>query len=290
MPRLTQAERTANDIPLSQLVSAMASARKDIQTKIRKAIKNGKTDLKYWEERLKEISLVYNEILRIEQNYLTKQIPFQFNKASDIVKLFMESKGFRRQTIRNLFVVNALQAIIQNTMTYYRRAARAGEAEVRQLFILTQQRLVSEKAINQALSSGLIAENTVQAAARKVEATLYEKLAEDGRVMTTNLETGKTRSFTPDYYAELTARTRTREAQSLGTVNTVLEFGQDLVKVSDHNTLTPECKVHENKIYSITGTTPGYEKYTKENQVGYHPNCWHVITPYISREDLQEAV
>ena len=286
MPTLSIAEKEAEEIPLTQLLQSMGQAKRRIQGIIKKAIESGSTSREYYEARLREIDRIYKQLTEIQKAYLDKNIPGQFRKASRLTKDFLESLGLS-ESIKPLFALPALQAIIQNTMLYVNAAVENGKKEVAQLFVLTQQSAISELAVNQAITEGVIAQNTVQAAAKSLEKKLTDKLLKNGRILTTNRITGKTRSFTPEYYAEMTARTRAREAQSLGTINTVLEFGQDLVKVSDHNTLTPECKIHEGKIYSITGKTPGYEKYEGENVVPYHPNCLHVITPHIPRRATQ---
>lgn len=279
---LTPAEQTANDIPLVQLLQSLKSAKIAIQKRIKKAIDSGSTQTKYYQDRLKEISKIYDEMLLIYQSYLDKQIPKQFTRAAKLAEEFLKNKNLTRSS-RQLFQLPAIQAIIQNTMAYVSNGIENGKKDIAQLFILTQQRLIQEESINQALAEGMISQNTVQASATALEKKLKAQLVTNGRVITTNRITGKKRSFTPEYYAELTARTRTREAQSLGVVNTVLQYDQDLVKVSDHNTLTPLCKIHEGKIYSITGRTPGYEKYEGPNVVPFHVNCWHVISPHIPR-------
>lgn len=77
-------------------------------------------------------------------------------------------------------------------------------------------------------------------------------------------------------YTEMVARTGTREAMSAATKNRLLEAGQDLVTISDHNTQTEICQEYEGKTFSLTGATPDYDVLDQEPP--FHPNCQHVLT------------
>lgn len=289
MTALTKAEREFNDIPLRLLIAAMRSVKERIQLKIVQAIADGKPVSSYWVRRSAEIKRLYDEMLEIEQEYLDKNIPAEFKEGQKVARKILTDARIERKA-RSLFQAAALDAIIADAMELFRTAVEGGLSQVRQLFRATQQRLISELQINQAVAEGLIENNTVTGVKSNLEKALYQKLAIDGKVVTTNTRTGGQRSFDPEYYAEMVARSRTREAQAMGVVSTCLEYGQDLVKVSDHNTTTPICKPHEGKVYSISGSTPGYEKYEGENRVGFHPNCIHVITPYIDRTGLTPSL
>jgi len=284
LSRLPKSEQEFNDIPLRLLIASMRSARESIQLKIAEAIANGKLVSSYWALREREISKVYEEMLAYERAYLDKNIPKEFMAARKLAKQYLEKFGLKSRSTRSLLPINALQVVIEDAMALFQTAVDNGKSQVRQLFRATQQRLISELQINNAIASGLIETNTVTGVKSNIEKVLYQKLVTDGHVITTNVRTGGQRSFTPEYYAEMVARTRTREAQSMGVVNMTLEYGQDLVKVSSHNTLTPICKPHEGKVYSISGSTPGYEKYEGDNRVGYHPNSASADTEILTHK------
>lgn len=80
-----------------------------------------------------------------------------------------------------------------------------------------------------------------------------------------------------DVYAEMAARTTTREAVTVGTLNRCLDLGQDLVTISEHANACPICVPYEGRTYSITGQTPGYPRL--EVRTPFHPRCRHVTTP-----------
>jgi hypothetical protein len=80
-----------------------------------------------------------------------------------------------------------------------------------------------------------------------------------------------------DVYAEMAARTTTREAVTVGTTNRLLELGRDLVEISKHFGSCAICLPFEGRIFSLTGQTPGYP--VAEVLPPYHPFCRHVATP-----------
>lgn len=82
-----------------------------------------------------------------------------------------------------------------------------------------------------------------------------------------------------DTYAEMVARTTTREAMSAGTRGRMTETDQDLVTISAHGTEDDLCAEHEGVTYSITGRTAGYPVMTDDDWPPYHPRCLHVATP-----------
>ena len=87
-------------------------------------------------------------------------------------------------------------------------------------------------------------------------------------------------------YAELVARTKTREAVTRGSINRYIEAGQDLVIITNHGTDCEVCKFFEGKVFSISGTHPKYPPIDQLLNGGppFHPNCLHNIAPFV--EDL----
>lgn len=87
-----------------------------------------------------------------------------------------------------------------------------------------------------------------------------------------------------DAYAATVARSTTREATNTAMRNHMQLLGYDLVKMSSHATTCPVCAVLQGRVYSITGRTPGYPVLTRAfgSHANIHPNCRHVITPYIA--------
>lgn len=87
------------------------------------------------------------------------------------------------------------------------------------------------------------------------------------------------KSWQPQAYAQLVARTTTREARTQGFIARAKEEGLDLVTVSEHEggDIDPICVPYEGETFSLTGATPGYP--VLDEAPPFHPNCRHVLTP-----------
>ena len=87
-----------------------------------------------------------------------------------------------------------------------------------------------------------------------------------------------------DRYAEMVARTTTREATTQGTVNRLREHGIQLAQVSAHHA-ADFCIYYENVIVSI-GPEP-HPVYPPISAINggppFHPRCVHVLTPFVER-------
>jgi hypothetical protein len=78
-------------------------------------------------------------------------------------------------------------------------------------------------------------------------------------------------------YAAMVTRTTTREASSVGMKNRMLEYGFDLVKISEHLHSCPICLPYQGKTFSLTGHDEHYPHL--DRLPPFHPNCRHVLLP-----------
>jgi SPP1 gp7 family putative phage head morphogenesis protein len=92
------------------------------------------------------------------------------------------------------------------------------------------------------------------------------------------------RNYRPDKYAELLARTRTREASSQGTINTALRYGVDLVQWDAHAEVCEYCQQFSGRVYSISGADDSFPQLNEKPPL--HPNCRCVLMP-ITRTNLE---
>ena len=87
-----------------------------------------------------------------------------------------------------------------------------------------------------------------------------------------------------DRYAEMVARTTTREAMTEGTIQRLREHGMQLAQVSAHHA-ADFCIYYENVIVSI-GPEP-HPLYPPISAINggppFHPRCVHVLTPFVER-------
>ncbi len=90
-----------------------------------------------------------------------------------------------------------------------------------------------------------------------------------------------------DTYADMVARTTTREAASVAVLNQCEAFGVDLVKVTEHSPTCHLCAPIQGKVFSRSGKDGGYPELSSRVTPPIHPNCRHVLAPYIRELDQQ---
>lgn len=79
-------------------------------------------------------------------------------------------------------------------------------------------------------------------------------------------------------YAEMLARTTSREAQSHATANRCLQNDYDLVYIPEHaGGDDAACTDYVGQVWSLSGDTPGYDQLPEYPP--FHPNCRHVLAP-----------
>lgn len=127
------------------------------------------------------------------------------------------------------------------------------------------------------------------ATVKETKRILIDKLTSHG---ITGIRDKRGRLIRLDAYAELVARSTTREASNLGTLEQLQKNGYDLVKMSSHSSPCPICAPLEGRVYSISGSDNRYPRLDiayGEGHANIHPNCKHVLTPYIEKFDDNTA-
>lgn len=117
---------------------------------------------------------------------------------------------------------------------------------------------------------------------KQTKAKLIERLTDKG---ITTVKAG--RNIKLDAYAEMVARTTTREATNRGTIDEIQNEGRDLVQITTTGTSCPICLVYEGRVYSISGKDKRYpplkEAFGEFSTI--HPNCNHNVVPYFEEFD-----
>lgn len=121
-----------------------------------------------------------------------------------------------------------------------------------------------------------LAEGKLTAETRKmITAQMVQRLQESG-IGAIKDKLG--REWTFERYSSMLVRTQAVEARNSGLANKMVQYGYDLVQVSNHGTKHAACRKWEGKILSITGKTPGYPTLATAKSEGlFHPNCKHAI-------------
>jgi len=96
------------------------------------------------------------------------------------------------------------------------------------------------------------------------------------------------RQWRLDAYADMAVRASDREVANTALINQNREFGNDLVQFSEHTNPCEICAPLEGRVYSISGESEDYPALDVAFSEGYaniHPNCKHVLAPYVPALD-----
>lgn len=177
-------------------------------------------------------------------------------KEADILK---ELSKTHRKTI-NVFIRNKLGEL--NDVCY---------------FVGRQIKDVIKEATDEAIGLKLGTNETL----KECKKNILKKFSERG---ITAIKTKNGRQIRLDAYAEMVARSTTREVTNTATILQVQELGYDLVKISEHPGACPICQKYQGRVYSISGKDLRFPKLDIAFSSGYaniHPNCRHTLEPYI---------
>lgn len=135
----------------------------------------------------------------------------------------------------------------------------------------TQQQLLQDREISLRIAEGFAGGETRRTVSDAILGDLRQKMQDEKFIVING------RNFQPDYYAELVARTRTREATTQGTINTSLRYGLDLVSWDVHEAACEYCQQFEGRVFSISGNDPDFPALTIKPPV--HPHCECNLSP-----------
>lgn len=266
---MSRAEKRAERIGLTELLRAIRAAQREVSTRVIKTVNSGSTSERFYGGQLNQIETLYRAIRSIWSTYIADEIPAQFSRYINVVSDQLKAAGKASLIAPRVHVVNQM---VLDSVARMNLGTSNGLDNVKTLFRNTQQAITTDLEINRRLAEGMIESASPDNLKKVVKSQLYESLS-GGNIIEIN-----GRKYKADYYAELVARTRTREAQTQATINTILSFGEHLVRVSDHNTETKLCQEFEGHVYSLTGEG-GYP--LLGDYPPFHPNCLHVLTPYV---------
>lgn len=94
------------------------------------------------------------------------------------------------------------------------------------------------------------------------------------------------RRWSLDAYTQMVSRTVLRETEATALITGLTDNGHDLVYVPPHAPTCRLCVQVQDRVYSITGLTPGYPQLPHWPP---HPNCRHPVQPYFPEADSNTA-
>jgi hypothetical protein len=167
----------------------------------------------------------------------------------------------------------AIEALVDDVSIQLLSSNTTIKAGISRLIRETQQKVLEDTEISKTIAAGITEGATREEVSNKLLTSFQNEIGQGNFIKVGS------KQYDPADYAELVARTRTREATTLGTINTALQYGVDLVQVSEHEDIDgiDICNEFEGKIFSLSGTSKIYPELTQRPP--FHPNCRHVLTP-----------
>ena len=228
-------------------------------------------------EILKQINQTVTALDAAAAQVAAGTVPAAYEYGADLAVEALKNQGAEvlKLNLGNKLHTTAIQAVSDQMTLDLLGANQSIGQNAQRILRATQQNLLEERQINQIIAEGLVEGGARKEVSRALETRLREQLA-NGQFVTVN-----GRNFTPGHYAELVVRTRTREAATHGTIGAIAEQGVDLVQISVHeNPCTKICQALQGKVFSISGRDRRFPRL--EKRPPYHPNCEHVLLPFIA--------
>jgi hypothetical protein len=190
--------------------------------------------------------------------------------SDSLTKAGMDVVGSVTANMGNLIATEAVAAIADQVALDLISANATMANQARRFLRATQQSLISEKDISDAIARGVIEGETRKQVSDRLLAQLKKELKGGPKVIING------RKYDPEYYAELVARTRTREAVTQGAIRFGMDNDVYLYQVSVHSGACPICIPYQGKIYAVVEGT-GFP--LLEERPPFHPRCVLPETP-----------
>lgn len=206
-------------------------------------------------------------------------LPDSYMRGFDWAAERLRSLGVARYASPAALVhTQAINVLIDDVTAQILQANTGVKTSFNRFIQRTQQRLLEDKQI-----SRLIAQGQVEGATRR---TVSDSILKDlrSKMQSEKFITINGRSYDPASYAEMVARSRTREATTQGTINTALRYGVDLVQWDVHAHVCTYCQQFAGRVYSLSGADKDFPQLDERPPA--HPNCECVLSP-ITRRTLE---
>lgn len=253
----------------------------------------------YQKSLLRQVDAQVNRLNEFAIKWTDTNIPKAYTKGIDNVVRQFEQMGVsvaRTSSVPNIVntvsssVVNPINvsSVIQNIETFSKLHTTAIELLVQNTKedLINANNYIGRSMRDNIRQAGL--ENTINKIAtgqtiKQAKQSLVNRLVDQN---VSSIKTKSGRNINLASYAELVARSTTREATNRASINHVQEVGYDLVQMSKHNSPCKLCATLEGRVFSVTGEDKRYPPLTKAYKGIYanvHPNCRHIMSPYIEK-------
>jgi len=225
----------------------------------------------YWRDLLLEVKAILQQLDQYADTWIEQTIGQVYSQAAAETVAFLSGLGIATATNPEFAQIHqrAIDVVVQNMADNLRDATQFIGRRINDVF-----RRVGLEETGGKLAAG--------ATVRDMKKKVVQRLLNEGQ---TAFVDKLGRKWRLDTYAEMVARTTTREAASVATLNTCQEFGLDLVRITRHYPTCGRCAAVQNKVFSISGKDSRYPKLTDEYRPPLHPHCRCVLTPYVRELD-----
>lgn len=228
---------------------------------------------------LRQVNLRVKALNNGAREWALKTTPYAYKRGVDIAAQRMKLLKITDGVVFDAQIHTSAINILTDQITMDLLAANGSIQKNFNRFIrTTQQRIMEDKMITRQIAEGLIKGEARRTVSDRMLNEFRRQLG-DEKFITIN-----GRNYRPDKYSELVARTRTREATSQGTINSCLQYDNDLIQIDVHSNACSYCQQFMGRIYSISGSHPDFPRLIE--QPPYHPHCLCNLLP-ITEESLK---
>jgi len=126
---------------------------------------------------------------------------------------------------------------------------------------------------------------------------MIRQMQEQGFMTVQYGEGSKSRQVPIDTYAQMVARTTTKEAGNTARENQLTENSYDLMQMTKHYPTCEKCAPLQGRVYSISGKDKRFPPISVAQPRGYkitHPHCRHVFLPWLeefrTEDEIKQAI
>ena len=276
---------------LAPLTKKLRKIEDRITDVVQSSLKGAQRSTAYWHAVRRQIDGLYKEMVQVFDGWAQAEIPARYRRSlAAIQRRINQTKAITENAQKSITGMLSSQATRATSLALYSDAADSflsaaitGRQNLHRFTRLTQQTLINESLLDLDVAAG-IEFGDLRKAADSISNRLWSELHTmvDGQRY---VQAGA-RKFTPEYYAEMVARTKFHESHTAAAVSQAANYQTDLLQVSSHNTPTAICIPFEAKIFSVGGIDNRFPPLT--DTPPYHPNCLHLLFPtFVSAMEVQ---
>jgi hypothetical protein len=245
----------------------------------------------YYNTVLKRLNKLIKELEEKTDGFISSEIPKEYKKSLDETYDYFKRNNLEMKPPAAFASIhNDAVNLLAREMQYSIKSAlgTVGRQVIRYL----------DESRDEALRRTGLLEAGIKAASGgtivDMKKSMVKRLQEQG-FMTVQYGSGPNARQVPlDVYAMLCARSTTREAGNTAREIQLTENGYDLMEMTEHFPTCEVCAALQGKVYSISGNDKRFPPLSMVYRDGYHnvhPNCRHVMVPFIEEfNDVEAAI